>query len=364
MRDILAELERWQAEGEEIAVATLVSAWGSAPRRPGARFAVTRSGRIAGSVSGGCVEGDVFARAMEVLDAGHPRLLRYGISDEMAFGVGLSCGGTIEVFVEPFRADAAWNAALDALATRRPCALATAVAPDELAGRRIAVTAGAPAAGGIAPSLDGIVAGRALAASTDDEARLIAVATGGVNARVLVEGLPPPPRLVIIGATHVAAALCRQAKALGFAVSIIDARRAFATPERFPEADELIAGWPEDALGEGALDAHAYLVILTHDIKFDIPALAAGLRSDARYIGVMGGRSTLALRMTRLREMGFDDRALARVHAPIGLDLGGRAPEEIALAIAAEITAVRYGRPATAAAPGSGEEARDEAAAV
>ncbi len=343
MRDVLAELDRWQADGEEIAVATLVSAWGSAPRAPGARFAVTRSGRVAGSISGGCVEGDVYERAMETLGDGRPRLLEYGISDELAFGVGLSCGGRIEAFVEPFRADDAWVAARDAIRERRACTYVTALSPERIAGRHLALLPGRPSAGDIGADLGVDVTSHAMTLARDERVETATVASPDGEARVLLEGFAPPPRLIIVGATHLAVALATQAKALGYAVTVIDARRIFATAERFPDADEIIPGWPDDAMAGMQIDAFSYVVVVTHDAKFDVPALDAALRSDARYIGLLGSRGTIESRKARLRELGFGEQALARIHAPIGLDLGGRSPEEIALAIAAEMTMARYG---------------------
>jgi xanthine dehydrogenase accessory factor len=196
--------------------------------------------------------------------------------------------------------------------------------------------------------LDAAVAHHAAAPTTgDDGISVITLPYRGEEATVMVEQFSPPPRLFIVGATHVAAALATQAKALGFAVTVIDARRMFATAERFPDADELVVGWPEDVLGPERLDAHGYVVVVTHDLKFDVPALAAALGSDARYIGLLGSRATIASRFERLREMGFDDAALARVQAPIGIDLGGRSPAEVALSIAAEMTLARHGRART-----------------
>jgi xanthine dehydrogenase accessory factor len=340
MRDVLGDLQRWRDEGEEIAIATLVSAWGSAPRLPGARFAMTRSGRIAGSLSGGCIEGDLFERAMEVLDTGRPRLLEYGISDEMAFEVGLSCGGRIEAFVEPFRADAPWAAARDALAGRRDCVYVTALAPDALAGRHMTLLADAATVGSIDSAI--AVAFVPAEAGRTSDARVINAPMRDGEAKILVERFAPAPRLFIVGATHVAAALARQAKMVGFGVTVIDARRLFATPERFPDADEIVIGWPDDGLAAAALGGGDYVVVATHESKFDVPALAAALRSEARYVGLLGSRATLALRADQLRALGFGEPHVARIHAPIGLDLGGRSPEEIALAIAAEMTMARY----------------------
>ena len=371
MLDVLADLERWQEEGEEIALATVVKTWGSAPRPQGARFAMTRSGRLAGSVSGGCVEGDLFERALVVLDSGRPVVLHYGIADEMAFEVGLSCGGAIEVLLEPFRLDPAWDAVRQALAQQRPAALAQAIAPPSITGRRLAlleaVSGGhanrpsTPASaelenedsaegfrllGGLDPELDRAVAAEARRLLLTGGTQLLPLPWKGEQAAVFVEAFPPPPRLFIVGATHVAIPLCRMARALGFRVAVIDPRSVFATRERFPEADELIQTWPDQVLDEARVDAYSYVVVLTHDPKFDVPALARALRSRARYIGVMGSRGTHERRRRRMREEGLSEEEVSRIRAPIGLDLGARSPEEMALAILAEITAVRYGRDA------------------
>jgi xanthine dehydrogenase accessory factor len=343
MRDVLADLERWQAEGEEIAIATVVTTWGSAPRPSGSRFAMTRSGRVAGSVSGGCVEGDVFEQGMAVLDGGRPRLIEYGVSDEDAFDVGLSCGGTIKVFVEAFQPGEAWQAARQSIAQQRICALATALAPEALSGRRVAFVGECGVIGSIDAAIDASVAREAQHLLLTGGVRVLDQPAGVLDASVFIEAFAPTPRLYIVGATHIAIPLCRMAKILDYRVSVIDARRAFSTPARFPDADEITSAWPEEALVASPLDNASSLVILTHDPKFDLPALAIALKSDARYIGIIGSRATHEGRTVKLREMGFDDDALARIHAPIGLDLGGRSPEEIALAILAEITAARYG---------------------
>lgn len=346
MKDILPDLERWRKAGEQIALATVVRTWGSTPRPAGSRFAVTRSGRMAGSVSGGCVEGDLFERAMSVLESGRPLLVHYGISDEMAFEVGLSCGGTIEVFLEPFQPDPAWEAVSQAQARQQPCALAVFLAPEPLEGRRLAVLEGETVIGGLDPELDREVAARARDLLIDGAAQVVDIPWRGEEASIFIQPFPPDPRLYIVGATHVAIPLCRMAKLLGYRVSVIDARSPFATRERFPEADELLVAWPDQALRDRPLDSYSYLVILTHDPKFDIPTLTLALRSQARYIGIIGSRGTHERRRRRLREEGFGSEEMARIHAPIGLDIGARSPEEIALAILAEMTTVRYGRDA------------------
>lgn len=344
MKEILADIDRWQQEGEETVLATLVRAYGSAPRPPGARLGLTRSGRMAGSVSGGCVENDVFERAMQVLDQGRPALVQYGISDELAFEVGLSCGGTIEVLLEPFRPDPAWEAVRQAVEGQRPAALVIALSPDSLRGRKCAILADGRRVGGIAGQVDERLAGEVGQLLLEGGTRSLTLPWGEEECTVFIEAFPPPPRLFIVGATHTAIPLCRLAKELGFQVSVIDARGLFATRERFPEADELVRAWPDEVLDKAGLDAYSQVVVLTHDSKFDVPTLARALRSPARYIGFMGSRGTYEQRKEQLRQQGFSEEDLARIRAPIGLDLGGRRPEEAALAVLAEILAVRYGR--------------------
>lgn len=344
MKEILPDLDRWQGEGEEVALATLVQVRGSAPRPPGARLALTRGGKMAGSVSGGCVENDVFEHALKVLDSGQPMIATYGISDELGFEVGLSCGGSIDVLIEPFAIDKSWAALRQAVEGQRPAAFAIGLTPASLLGRKLAAWDEDDPAGSIDSDLDDKVAVEGRRLLLEGGTRVLSLPWRGKEATIYVEAFSPPPRLFIVGATHTAIPLCRMAKQLGFRVNIIDARSLFATRERFPEADEVVRGWPDDVLDEATLDAHSYVVILTHDPKFDHPSLVRALRSRARYIGAMGSRGTHAQRKAQLRQQGFSDADLARIRAPIGLDIGARSPEEIAMAILAEVLAVRYGR--------------------
>jgi xanthine dehydrogenase accessory factor len=299
---------------------------------------------MAGSVSGGCVENDVFERAMQVLDGGQPVVASYGIADELGFQVGLSCGGSIDVLIEPFTATEAWQALRQAVESQRPAALAIGLTPTSLLGRKLAVLGDDTAVGSIDPSLDQQVAAEARRLLLEGGTRVLALPWRGEESTIYIEAFPPPLRLFIVGATHTAIALCRMAKGLGFRVSVIDARSTFASGERFPDADEVLRAWPDDVLDEATLDAYSYVVVLTHDPKFDLPTLARALRSGARYIGAMGSKDTHERRKAHLRQQGFTEADLARIRAPIGLDIGGRTPEEIALAILAEILAVRYGR--------------------
>jgi xanthine dehydrogenase accessory factor len=344
METILAHLDHWQREGEEIAIATVVRMAGSAPRMPGARMCMTRSGKVVGSVSGGCVETDVLEHARLVLDAGRPALVNYGIADELGLRVGLSCGGSIDVLIEPFVEDEAWHALRHAYEARRPAALAVALAPGDLLGRKLVVPGAGPAVGSIAPDLDESVAAAARDMLGRDGTRVLNIPRDGETAEVFVQSLPLPFRLYVVGATDTAVRLCTMAKEVGFHITVIDARETFATRDRFPAVDELLLAWPQDVLKDLPLDEHAYVVTLTHDPKFDIPALTYALRSGARYIGAMGSRKTHERRKARLLEEGFTDAEVDRIHAPIGLDIGGHTPAEMALSILAEIVAARYGR--------------------
>lgn len=353
-RALVREIERWQREGEQVALATLVRVEGSAPSRPGARLACTRDGRMAGSVGPGCVESDVFLRALEVLEQGTPALAGYGIADELALEIGLSCGGSIELLIERFVADDAWRALARALEDERTAVLATTLAPAALRGRRIALIAGGGGAGSINPALDEPVRAAAERLLGASETRILELPWQEGVAELFLEPFGPPERLFVVGATQIGAALSRLAPALGFQVTVIDARTVLATRERFPDVAELVHAPPGEALAAARLDASAYVVVLTHDAKFDVPALAQALRSQARYVGALGSRRTDALRRDSLRGEGLGETELARLRAPIGLDLGGREPGEVALAILAEIQTVRYGRDGTALSLGSG----------
>jgi xanthine dehydrogenase accessory factor len=344
MRDILSHLDRWHRRAEEIALATVVEVRGSAPRPAGARLAVTRSGGMAGSVSGGCVESDVFERALQVLDDGRPALVEYGAADDESFAVGLACGGSIDVLIEPFEPAEAWRVLRGALDRHEPAALCIGLAPEALLGRQLVLSADGGRAGGVDPALDAALAAEARGRLGDAGASVVELSWRGETARAFVEVFQPPLRLYIVGATHTAIPLCRMAKELGYRVSVIDARSIFATDERFPEADELIHAWPDEAFEKVELDAAAHVVTLTHDPKFDLPALALALRSHAGYIGALGSRATHRRRVAQLRERGFDDADLARIRIPVGLDIGGRTPEEVALSILAELVAARRGR--------------------
>lgn len=310
-------------------------------------MAIADDGAMAGSVSGGCVEGAVVEEARQVLDAGRPRLVRFGVADDDAFAVGLSCGGTLEVWVEPFDGD---GAATDlarlrvSLETHQAVARAT-VLDGPAAGSHVLFDADAAVLAGDtpAPITD---AARGLAHATRDAfgatRRRINEATG---TDLFVEWLPPPPRLVIVGAVHVAIPLVSMARAVGFETFVVDPRTAFATAERFGHADRLSHDWPDEALEQLGVDANTFVALLSHDLKLDVPALRVAL-SRARYVGALGSRKTHAKRLAAAREAGIEEGLLTRIHNPIGLDLGGRRAEEMAVAVLAEIVAVSHGRDA------------------
>ena len=344
MRDLLTTLDEWAAADPEVAVATVVRTSGSTPRPVGARMAVSRDGRMAGSVSGGCLEGAIVEEALATLEGrALPRVLHYGISDEMGWEVGLACGGTVDVLLHTLRwdgADPALAALRGGLEGKRPVAVVT-VLDGEHAGRTATVDE------------DGRVSGSLGTADLDTAAASAAanrLQTGqpGVEdasgTQLYVEPHVPVPLLAVVGAVHVGIALARLAKVLGYRVVVIDPRTAFLTEERLGVADERVARWPQDVLPGLDLGPRDAAVCLSHDAKFDEPTLDCLLRSEVGYIGAIGSRNTAARRVGRLRNSGFGDADIARVHSPVGLDLGARTPEEIALAILAEIVAERRGR--------------------
>jgi len=295
----------------------------------------TADGAIAGSVSGGCVESATAVEIAAAIERGTPRLVTFGVTDEKAWEVGLACGGTIKVFVEP---------------TVRPEILAAARGP----GGEVVATVIEGAAVGSSSRIfeDGRVDGALPAESVRDTAigalgretsTTTTTETPAGTATVFFEVFPREPRLVIFGGVHVAVALVALAKALGYRTIVADGRESFLGRERFPDADELILGWPDEAFVRIGLDRSCYVCVLSHDPKFDQPALLSALKSPAAYIGAIGSKKTQVTRRDWLRAQGVSEEALARLHGPIGLDLGGRQPAETALAILAEITAVRYG---------------------
>jgi xanthine dehydrogenase accessory factor len=358
MREILGDVERWRQAGRRVALARLVDVEGSGPRQPGAAMAVSDSGEVTGSVSGGCVESAVVTEALAILESGDRRIVTFGYSDEQAFAVGLTCGGTVHLYIEPLEVDSSagglpWDELRAAIETHAPVAVATVV-DGPTAGASLLVRPGDASPTGTLgdPELDRVV--------TRDALGELASATSGVRhygpqgqalettVPVFVESFAPPPRLILFGAVDFTAALLRVAKVLGYHVTVCDAREVFATRTRFPQADEVVVDWPHRLLERvgASLGPRDAICVLTHDAKFDIPAVIATLATDVGYIGAMGSRRTTAERADLLRAEGVTDAQLARLMAPIGLDLGARTPEETAISICAEIIARRTGAPA------------------
>jgi xanthine dehydrogenase accessory factor len=343
MRDVIADIDRWLAEGEAVAIATVVETWGSAPRGVGSRMAVSAHGKIAGSVSGGCVEGAVVEAAQTALRSGAPRLLHFGVADADAWAVGLACGGSIDVFVAALDVPL-YEAKRAALLAERPLATVTVVAGSEdLLGRKLLVMTPREIVGSLGGILDGPAIDAALAALAAGASRRFSIPP----VEVLIEVSLPSPTLVIVGGVHIAIALVSLAKALGWRTIVVDPRKAFGSELRFPHADKLLHAWPDDALGELGLTPSTAVALLTHDPKLDDPALRIALPSPAFYVGALGSKKTQEKRRARLLSEGLTAGQLDRLHAPIGLDLGGRSPEEIALAVMAEIVAARNGRTPT-----------------
>lgn len=366
MKDLLNDLDAWRRDGRRIALARVVDVEGSGPRDPGASMAVDGADEVIGSVSGGCVESAVVIEALDVLESGRARLITFDAGDDDGFGVGLTCGGTVHLFVEEMSATSwpgvtptdgrdMYDLLAQELRAERPAALATLVIGPH-SGAKLLLRPDHEPVGTLGhPDLDRVVERDALG---ELNAGISEVRHYGVHGEareeavtVLVESFAPPPRMVVFGAVDFTGALVRAAKLLGYRVTVCDAREVFATKKRFPFADEVVVDWPDRVIEKIQLDDHIpnlstrdAVCILTHDARFDVPAVRAALATDVGYIGVMGSRRTHETRETRLREAGVTDSELARLHSPIGLDLGARTPEEVAVSILAEIISLRTGR--------------------
>ena len=345
MRDILQQVLPWFDRGERFAVATVVRTWDSAPRPPGAAMAVSAAGEAVGSVSGGCVEGAVYDVAQRVLETGVSELVTYGVSDDDAFSVGLTCGGTIQLQVDAVDSASfpGLRAVADAVAADEPIAVATVLG----SGTRVVVSGSASVGSLGSDRLDSAVVDDARGML--DQGRTGLLHTGADGERrhdeleIFVESYAPAPRMIVFGAIDFAAAVARAGTFVGYRVTVCDARPVFATRARFPDVDELVVQWPHDYLASIDIDERTVLCVLTHDPKFDIPLLTLALRTRAAYVGAMGSRATHDERVALLREAGVTDTELARLHSPIGLDLGARTPEETAISIVGEIIANRWG---------------------
>jgi xanthine dehydrogenase accessory factor len=343
MRDLLQEYDALMATGEPVGRAVVTSVWGSAPRAEGACMLATPSGRMAGSVSGGCVEGAVAQEIQAAIARGTPKLVTFGVSHERAWEVGLACGGTIKVLVQPAVASPVAAAARG----KGGLVVATVAAPEgaRLPTEPAVVRENSTIEHSGWPDwlLTGIQQPARSALRREASSSVEITGPDGTTAEVFLEVFARRAKLVIFGGVHIAMALVPLAKTLGYYTVVADGRQAFLTRERFPEADELLLAWPEEAFRRTGLDASTYVCLLSHDPKFDEPAMELALHSPAAYIGAIGSKKTQVSRRERLRAQGFSEEDLARLHGPIGLDLGGRSPAETALAILAEMTAVRYG---------------------
>ncbi|MGC4785660.1 XdhC family protein [Micromonospora zamorensis] len=377
--DVFDEAHRRCHAGEPVALATVVATWHSAPQPPGTTMLVAADGTVTGSVSGGCVEADLYERARRVLATGAPELIRYGISDDDAYAVGLTCGGVLDVFVE--RVDPGALPGLDAVAAARraaqPAAVVTCVAADaggapndaenplggnspgtpptdpaRRLGRRLVLTGGQHSIGSLGDDrLDDAASADALGLLAAGHSGMLRYGYSGQRrgsgVSLFVTAYATPPRMIVFGAIDFAAAVARIGAFLGYRVTVCDARPVFTTVRRFPEADEVVVQWPHRYLrtevDAGRVDERTVVCVLTHDPRFDVPLLELALRHPLAYVGAMGSRRTHDDRLKLLGEAGLTDAQLARLASPIGLDLGGRTPEETAVSVAAQIVAARWG---------------------
>lgn len=343
MKEVITDVNRWLLEEKPIALATVVQTWGSAPRKVGAKMALTPDGRISGSVSGGCVEGAVYDEGVETVETGRSQLLHYGVADETAWEVGLACGGTIEVFVEPL--DAAVYHFIQTL-LEEDAAFATATiitGPADLLGNKLVVQHDQEPFGRISPEIDDLAAttARTVLESGRSKRKKVTIPNTDTEVELFIEVTLPKPTLIMVGGVHIAIALTEIAKTIGYHTIVIDPRRAFGSEARFFHADQLIQEWPDKAFEHIHLNDSSAVAMLTHDPKIDDPALKVVLNSRAFYIGALGSSKTQAKRRERLRDMGFDETAINRIYGPIGLDINASTPEEIAVSIMAEIIAAR-----------------------
>jgi xanthine dehydrogenase accessory factor len=344
VKDVEQRIEAWRRRGEPVALATVIETWGSSPRKVGAKMAITQAGGIAGSVSGGCVEGAVIEVGQSVLAGEQPKLLHFGVADETAWGVGLACGGELDVFVEALD-DAHFDLVRKAIAAEDPVATATVIdGPKALLGRKISASGEGAVSivGSIDDSLDdAILESVRPRLKRGQSSRVTIEPDAGPQVGVFIDVVPPPPALVIVGGVHIAVALAELAHTLGYRVTVIDPRRAFGSAERFPDVDSLSQAWPQVALADMKLSTSTAVAVLTHDPKIDDPALMIALPSAAYYVGALGSQRTQSKRRKRLQESGLSAADLDRLHGPIGLDIGAQSPEEIALAVMAEIIAAK-----------------------
>ncbi|MDA1217459.1 MAG: XdhC family protein [Chloroflexi bacterium] len=346
MHEVTADISRWLQAGEPVVLATVVQTWGSAPRAAGGKMAVAAGDRLSGSVSGGCVEGAVAECAAQVLRDGRPQLLHFGVADETAWEVGLACGGTIDVFVQPLApamfefvraARENFQGAVRAIVVRSAAA--------GLLGSELLLREDGAQAGTLGAVLDAAALIEMQRALHGGKSKCVPIeSAAGERIELFLDVLLPPATLIIIGGVHIAVPLCALAGTLGYRTVVVDPRRAFGSAERFPHVDRLLTAWPDAALATLGINTNTAIALLTHDPKLDDPGLLLALPSAAFYVGALGSPATNAKRRQRLLDAGLAPAVLDRLHAPIGLDLGGRSPEEIALSIMAQVVSARHAR--------------------
>jgi xanthine dehydrogenase accessory factor len=338
MRDILSDLDRWQAEDKPIALATVIQTWGSSPRRAGAKMALTPDGKITGSVSGGCVEGAVYETGVDVLNLNRPQLLHFGVADETAWEVGLACGGSIDIFVKPL--DKEFFKSLRSVLVKESAAVLVTVVrgSDHLLGHEMLIGEDGRIAGTISNDLNEQALNLAQETLAQGESRRVML---NENTEVFMEAVLPPSTLIAVGGVHITIALMALAKTLGYRTVVIDPRSAFGNEDRFPNVDQLIPLWPDEAFQQVPITRATAIAMLTHDPKLDDPALKIALPSQAFYIGALGSKTTQAKRRQRLLDDGLTEEQLNRLHGPIGIEIGAGTPEEIAMSIMAEVVAAR-----------------------
>lgn len=334
MRDILPDIQRWLAEDRSIGLATVIQTWGSSPRGVGSKMAFTSDGRIAGSVSGGCVENAVVEAGIRSLEMHLPQLLQFGVADETAWEVGLACGGSISVFVQPL--DRNFFARVGSVLEKDQRAVSGTIVrgSDETVGRQFLMLKEGPVTNLPGTGYDRQIPELASEVLSQGTSRLVKLSE---ELEVFFETILPPPTLIVVGGVHIAVTLTSLAKTLGYRTILIDPRRAWGNQDRFPDVDQLIQFWPEDALGRLNVSESTAVAVLTHDPKVDDPALKIALSSPAFYVGALGSQSTNTKRLERLINDGVSEAQLSRLRAPIGLDIGALSPGEIALAIMAEV---------------------------
>ncbi len=341
MREVMADIDRWLAVGESIALATVLQTWGSSPRQVGAKLALTASAQVSGSVSGGCVEGAVIETGFSVIKTDQPQLLHFGVANETAWEVGLACGGSIDVFVQ--RLDfTLYTAIHTALQSDRSSVIVTVIrGPIDLLGRSMIVNDAGEVNGTLGAEVDRDALEAASVVLRAGQSQRQALSD---SVELFFDVLAPAPEVIAVGGVHIAIALTQIAKVMGYRTTVVDPRGAFGTEARFPHVDRLIQAWPDEGLGQINLSGLSAVAVLTHDPKLDDPALKIALPSAAFYVGALGSPTTQAQRRVRLHAAGLSAELLDRLHSPIGLEIGSHTPEEIALSIMAQIVACRNQR--------------------